>query len=101
MPGLADVWPAVLGMALVTYGTRVGGLWLVSLAEQTPQLTRLLQHLGTGVLTALVVAGLLDGDAALRIGAVMAIVLMRVTGHMLTAIGGAAITAAFVRALLT
>lgn len=100
MRSLVDLWPAILGMAVVTYGTRIGGLWLVGLVEQTPSLTRVLQHLGTAVLTALVMAGFREGDAALRTAAVMAIVLMRVTGNMLAAIGGAAITAAVMRTVI-
>ena len=85
-------------MALVTYGTRIGGLWIVSFAQETPRLSRMLQHLATGVLTALVVSGLHEGDAALAVAMLVAIVLMRITGQFLTAIGGAALAAALVRA---
>lgn len=99
MRDLTSLWPALLGMALVTYATRVGGLWIVSLSAETPRLGRVLQHLATGVLTALVVAGLADSDAAIAVAVVAAIVLMRATGHFLAAIGGAAAVAAVVRAI--
>jgi uncharacterized membrane protein len=99
MRSFASLWPAILGMALVTYFTRVGGLWIVGFAKETPRLSRVLQHLATGVLTALVVSGLHDGDAAIAVAAVTAIVLMRATGQLLTAIGAAALAAALVRAL--
>jgi branched-subunit amino acid transport protein len=98
MHTFAELWPVLLGMTLVTYFTRVGGLWIVGLAKETPRLSRTLQHLATGVLTALVVSGLREGDSALIVAAVAAIRLMRVTGQFLTAIGGAALTAALVRA---
>lgn len=99
MRDLANLWPALLGMALVTYATRAGGLWIVSLASQTPRLARVLQHLATGVLTALVVAGLANSDAAIAVAVVGAIVLMRATGQLLAAIAGAAAIAALVRAI--
>jgi branched-subunit amino acid transport protein len=84
-------------MALVTYGTRAGGLWLVSLVRETPLLGRILRHLGTSVLAALLVAGLREGDAGITIGAVAAFIVMRLTGNMLAAIGIAAGCAALTR----
>lgn len=87
-------------MALVTYFTRVGGLWIVSFAKETPRLSRVLQHLATGVLTALVVSGVREADVAIAVGAVGAVLLMRMTGHFLAAIGGAALIAAMIRALI-
>ena len=99
MRTLAELWPVVAGMAMVTYLTRVGGLGIIGLVETTPRLVRNLQHLATGVLTALVVAGVRDGDAALGAAAVAAIVVTRITGQLLAAISVAALTAAVVRAL--
>lgn len=99
MRTLAEMWPVLAGMALVTYLTRVGGLWIIGLTKTTPRLVRNLQHLATGVLTALVVAGVRDGDAAIGAAALVAIVVMRTTGQMLGAICGAVLTAALVRAM--
>ena len=99
MRTLAELWPVLAGMAIVTYLTRAGGLWIIGLAQATPRLSRNLQHLATGVLTALVVAGIRDGDAAIGAAAIAAIVVMRTTGQMLGAIAGAALTAAVVRML--
>lgn len=99
MKTFADLWPVLLGMALVTYATRIGGLWIVSLASTTPRLSRILQHLATGVLTALVVSGLRTGETAVCLAALGAILLMHRTGNMLAAIGGAAVVAAAVRAV--
>ena len=101
MHTLADMWPALAGMALVTYLTRAGGLWIIGLADATPRLVRNLQHLATGVLTALVVTGVRDGDAGIAVASVAAIILMRATGQILVAITAAAITAAGVRLLLS
>lgn len=99
MRTLAELWPTLAGMAIVTYLTRAGGLWIIGLAETTPRLVRNLQHLATGVLTALVVSGIRDGDAAIGAAALAAAVVMHATGQILGAISGAAITAAIVRAL--
>ena len=99
MRTLAELWPVLAGMAVVTYLTRAGGLWIIGLAETTPRLVRNLQHLATGVITALVVAGVRDGDVAIGAAAIVAMAAMRASGQILVAICGAAITAAIVRAL--
>ena len=99
MRTLAELWLVVAGMSIVTYLTRVGGLGIIGLVQTTPRLVRNLEHLATGVLTALVVAGVRDGDVAIGAAAIAAIVIMRATGQMLTAITAAAFTAAVVRAL--
>ena len=99
MRTIAELWPALLGMALVTYATRAGGLSIVTIAAGTPRLERTLQHLATGVLTALVVAGLLESDGAVTGAAAVAMLVMRATGSLLGAIGAAALAAAAVRAL--
>ena len=100
MRTLGNLWPVLIGMALVTYATRAGGLFIVGALGNTARLSRVLQHLTTGVLTALVVSGLREGDTAIAVAAVAAMVLMRATGHFLLAIGGAALAAAAARALL-
>lgn len=99
MRTVAEMWPVLAGMALVTYLTRVGGLWIIGLTQTTPRLVRNLQHLATGVLTALVVAGIRDGDAAIGAAALIAIIVMRATGQILSAICGAVVTAALLRAM--
>jgi uncharacterized membrane protein len=99
MRTLAELWPVLTGMAIVTYLTRVGGLGIIGLVQTTPRLVRNLQHLATGVLTALVVAGVRDGDVAIGAAAIAAIVITRVSGQLLAAITAAAVTAALVRAL--
>jgi branched chain amino acid efflux pump len=100
MRTIADLWPAVLGMASVTYGTRVGGFLIVGIVRDPARLSRVLQHLVTGVLTALVVSGLRESDAAVAMAALAAVILMRISGQFLLAIGGAAATAALLRLLL-
>lgn len=99
MRTLAELWPVLVGMSLVTYLTRIGGLGIIGLVRASPRLERNLQHLATGVLTALVVAGVRESDIAMGAAAIAAIVVMRATGQLLGAIGAAALTAAIIRAL--
>jgi uncharacterized membrane protein len=99
MRTLAELWPVLAGMAIVTYLTRIGGLGIIGMLQATPRLVRNLQHLATGVLTALVVAGIRDGDVAIGAAAIAAMAVMRVSGQLLAAIGTAAVAAAIVRAL--
>ena len=99
MRTLAELWPVLAGMAIVTYLTRIGGLGIIGMLQATPRLVRNLQHLATGVLTALVVAGIRDGDVAIGVAAIAAMVIMRASGQLLAAIGTAAVAAAIVRAL--
>lgn len=53
---------AIAGMALVTYAARAGGLVIARVLPGTPFVTAFLQHLGTSVIVALVVATLANGD---------------------------------------
>ncbi len=99
MRTLAELWPVLIGMAVVTYLTRVGGVGIIGLVEATPRLVRNLQHLATGVLAALVVAAVRDGDAAIGAAAVAAMVVAKFSGQLLGAISAAALTAAIIRAL--
>jgi uncharacterized membrane protein len=99
MRTLAELWPVLAGMAAVTYLTRVGGVGIIGLVEATPRLVRNLQHLATGVLTALVIAAVRDGDAAIGAAAAAAIITTRAFGNVLAAITAAAVTAAIIRAV--
>ncbi|MBP7777370.1 MAG: AzlD domain-containing protein [Acidobacteria bacterium] len=51
------------GMAAVTYAARAGGLVIARVLPATPFVTAFLNHLGTSVIVALVVATLARSDA--------------------------------------
>jgi uncharacterized membrane protein len=55
---------AIVGMALVTYATRAGGVFLMGLVPITPRLESFLRSLSSSVLVALIVPAALKGDAA-------------------------------------
>jgi len=49
-----EVAATILGMALITYATRAGGLWLMGRVQPTPRLERWLRSLPGAILVALV-----------------------------------------------
>src|SRR5947209_10696218 len=65
---------AILGMALATYGTRAGGIWLVSHLPTSPQIEGWLQQVPGAVLVSIIApAALASGPSGLL--AVLATVL--------------------------
>lgn len=55
---------AILGMALVTYATRVGGLWLVGRVRPSPAVEAWLRQVPGAILAAIVVPAALRGGPA-------------------------------------
>ena len=81
----------IFGMALATYATRAGGLWLIGRVPPTPRVERWLRYIPGAVLVAIVVPdslaiGFVGVPAALAVGAVM----MR-TGNLVLAIAAGVI----------
>lgn len=76
----------IIGMALVTYATRAGGLWLAGRFMPTPRLEAWFKHIPGAVLAALVApAALTQGWATALAALVTALVAAR-TGSVLAAI---------------
>lgn len=95
----ADALLAILGMALVTYAARAGGLWLMGRVEFSPGVGRWLQHLPGAVLVALVAPSALAGGAAgLFAVAATALVAAR-TGNLLSATAAGVLAVWLLRAV--
>ena len=64
---------AIAGMALVTYATRAGGLWLIARLPPSPRLETWLRHVPGAVLAAIVAPAVVTGGwyEALAAGAAM------------------------------
>jgi uncharacterized membrane protein len=64
---------AIVGMALVTYATRAGGLWLMERVPPSPRLETWLRHVPGAVLAAIVAPAVFTGGwyEALAAGAAM------------------------------
>lgn len=76
MPGAEMTAIAITLMALTTYVARVLGVWLLAGRALPPLTQRFLQHLGVGMIAALVVPSAINGDKARLLGVVIAAGLM-------------------------
>ena len=54
---------AIVAMAVVTYATRIGGLWLLRFVKVTPLVQTSLDALPVAVLTAVIAPSLIKGGA--------------------------------------
>lgn len=77
---------AIIGMAIVTLLTRIGGFWMMSYVTVSPRLERFLRHTAGGVLVAIVTAAAMKGDPAMWIGLAAAVGVMLVLRKSMTAI---------------
>jgi uncharacterized membrane protein len=90
----------IFGMGLITYGTRAGGVWLMSRIKPSPFVEAWIRHIPGAVLVAIVAPAALTNGAADALGALTAaLVAMRSRNMMLTiAVGITAVV--FLRRLL-
>jgi uncharacterized membrane protein len=77
---------AIVGMAVATLLTRIGGFWMMSYVTVSPQLERFLRHTAGGVLVAIVTAAAVKGDPAMWLGLAAAIAAMLILRKSMTAI---------------
>ncbi|MBB3772070.1 putative membrane protein [Angulomicrobium tetraedrale] len=76
----SDTLLVIFAMALVTYATRAGGLWVVGFMPMSPRLEAFLRYLAGSVLVALVVPATVRGEGAafVAVGATLvSVVLLR------------------------
>jgi len=99
VPTERAVLAAIVGMALVTYATRAGGLWLMSRVPLNARAASFLRHLSGCVLVALVVPAVARGDFATVCGVVAALAAMLGTRRAPLAMLCGVVTAAVVRAI--
>ncbi|MEQ9138604.1 MAG: AzlD domain-containing protein [Thalassobaculum sp.] len=100
MTGDAHTITAILVMALVTYLTRVGGFWLMSLVPEGGFVRRWLHHLPGAVVIAILAPMALDGGwaAPLAIAAAVTMGMLRLSS--LIAIFGAVALVAVLRQVI-
>lgn len=77
---------AIVGMAIATLLTRIGGFWMMSYVTVSPRLERFLRHTAGGVLVAIVTAAAMKGDPAMWAGLAAAVAIMLVLRKSMTAI---------------
>ena len=76
---------AILGMALVTYATRAGGLWAMGRLPTSPRIDAWLRHLPGAILAAIVAPAALAGGLASALATAAAMLIMARTGNVLLA----------------
>ena len=76
---------AILGMALVTYATRAGGLWVMGRLPASPGLDAWLRHMPGAILAAIVVPAALAGGLPSALATLGAMLVMARTGNVLLA----------------
>lgn len=75
----------ILGMALVTYATRAGGLWLMGHVTPTPRVAAWLRQIPGAVLVAIIAPTALAQGPAETVAAVATAVVAVRTGNLLLA----------------
>lgn len=92
--GTNDVVVGILVMAVATYLTRVGGLWLVAIVPSTANFERFLHHLSGSMLAALAVTMAFSGDNARAAGVAGGCAVMLISRNaFVSLLAGATLTA--------
>ncbi|MCJ8142438.1 AzlD domain-containing protein [Ancylobacter sp. A5.8] len=95
-----DALLVIFAMALVTYGTRAGGIWLVGFMPMSPRLEAFLRYLAGSVLVALVVPATVRGGAAAFVAVGVTLLAMVVVRRGLVAMALGILAAALYRAFM-
>jgi uncharacterized membrane protein len=82
-----DAIATILGMAVVTYLTRAGGLWLMRFVSPSPRIEAWLSHLPGAVLVALVSPAIAAAGAIGAVGALATALVAARTKNLLISIG--------------
>lgn len=72
----------ILGMALVTYATRAGGIILMSRVTLSPRMAAWLKHIPGAVLVSIVAPGIVAGGVPEVLAAIAALLVARRTGSL-------------------
>lgn len=94
-----EVLAVILAMALVTYGTRAGGYWLMGLVSPSPRVVAALRAAPGALLVAMIVPKVLAGGAAETVSVVVAALTMAVSRNELAAIAAGVASVAALRSL--
>lgn len=91
---------AILGMALVTFMVKAGGLLLANRLPRDGFAASWLRHIPGAVLASLVAPAIITGSAAEAIAAVVTAILYIVTRNLLAAMAGGVLTVFLARMAL-
>jgi uncharacterized membrane protein len=80
-----DAFLTILGMAIATYATRAGGLWLMRFVTPSPRVQAWLRHLPGSVLVALIAPAIIAGGLIGAAGALATALVAARTKNLLLA----------------
>ncbi len=83
MPNELTVLFTILAMAIATYATRAGGLWLMHRMTPSPFVAACLNHLPGALLVAIVAPLIFKGSSAELAAAGVTVLTMACTGNLL------------------
>lgn len=90
----SDVLITIVGMALATYATRAGGVWLMGRITISARIESWLRHVPGAILVAIVAPGIVTGGlAAMGASAATALVAARTKQLLLAMVAGIAVFA--------
>jgi branched chain amino acid efflux pump len=78
----------ILGMALATYATRAGGVWILSRFQPSPRFNAWLRHVPGAVLVAIIAPLVVNGGVPSAAAALATALIAARTNNLLLAIGG-------------
>jgi uncharacterized membrane protein len=90
---------AIGGMALITYGTRAGGLWAMDHIPVSPRVESFLRHMASSVIVAIVVTQAWRGDWGMRAAIMVSVAVMLGTRNTTASLLAGLIAAALWRAM--
>lgn len=90
----------IAAMALVTYATRAGGIWVMGFMPVTAQVEAFLRYLAGSVLVALLVPAVVRGGNVAYIAVGVSVAAMLVTRRTLPSMAAGVVAAALFRAFV-
>lgn len=89
----------ILGMALITYATRVTGLWMMGRVQPTPRVAAWMRHIPGAILVALVTPAVLTGNLADAVAGLATVLVAWRTRNLLLAMVVGIVVVAALRAI--
>lgn len=96
----ADVLITIAGMAIVTYLTRAGGLWLMARVTPAPPLEAALEALPGALLVALIAPMALTRGPVETVASALVVITMIRTGSLIAAVVIGVVTVALLRLIV-
>jgi uncharacterized membrane protein len=97
---LSTVYFGLLGIALITYATRLSGLIVMDFFPLTKRMERALDAMTGSVFVAFVVPAFYKGDIGVKLATAAALIVMFTTKKILLALTAGVLTAVIARAVL-